>query len=150
MILPWASRSIRSMGCNTSVRTRTTSPALMLEGIRTRTLPMSDMALASAPADGHLDLALALQERAVALLHDGPHVGRLAQTDVGAHVRLAGLGRQGHAGDDGNTVLVGDDVDVLDVVRRRHRRGHLHGDRHHGAVLGDERNVELDEAAGVL
>src|SRR5215475_2089750 len=55
--LPLLSRSIRSMGWITRLRTRTTSPGLIEEGRRTRTLPMSDTS-ASAAADGHLDLAL--------------------------------------------------------------------------------------------
>src|SRR5262245_66376055 len=113
MTLPCASRSIRSMGWITSERTLTTSPALMLDGIRSRTLPMSDIALASAAADGDLDLALGLEQRAVALLHDGAHVAGLAEPDVGAHVGLPGLRGEGHAGHDRDPVLVGDQVDVL-------------------------------------
>src|SRR5207244_255064 len=64
MILPLLSRSIRSMGWITRLRTRTTSPGLIDEGRRTRTLPMSDTS-ASAAADGHLDLALHREQRAV-------------------------------------------------------------------------------------
>src|SRR6185436_7237598 len=149
MILPALSRSMRSMGWMTRQRTRTTSPALMLDGSRSRTLPMSDM-LAPAPADGHLHLALDLQQRAVALLDDGPHIARLAQPDIGAHVGLAGIRREHGPGDDGNAIPVGDDVDVLDVALRRHRRVDLDRDRHHRAVLGDQRDVELDHAAAVL
>src|SRR5882724_12881560 len=149
MILPDLSRSMRSMGWMTRQRTRTTSPALMLDGSRSRTLPMSDM-LAPAPADGDLDLALDLQQRAVALLDDGPHVARLAQPDVGAHVGLARLRRQRYPGDDRDAVLVGDDVDVLDVALRGHRRVDLDRHRHHRAVLGNERNVQLDQRAPVL
>src|SRR5215510_5127061 len=99
MILPWASRSIRSMGWITSARTFTTSPALMLDGTRMRTFPMSDM-LASAAADGDLHLALGLEQGAVALLHDRADVAGLAEPDVGAHVRLSGLGRERDPGHD--------------------------------------------------
>src|SRR5262245_65967893 len=133
MILPCPSRSIRSIGWMISERTRTTSPALMLVGSRSRTLPMSDMPLPSTPADGDLDLALDLEHGAVALFDDRANVAGLAQPDVGAHRRLSGLGRQVDPRDDRNPILVGDDVDLLHVVRRRHRRGDLHGDGHHGA-----------------
>src|SRR5215467_3110333 len=103
MILPALSRSIRSMGWMIRQRTCTTSPTLIVEGSRSRTLPMSDMiaASAAAAADGHLDLALDLPQRAVALLDDRPHVAGLTEPDVGAHVGLAGLGRQRHPRDDG-------------------------------------------------
>src|SRR5262249_3592010 len=121
MILPWASRSMRSMGWMISERTLTMSPALMLDGTRILTLPMSDIALTPAPADGDFHLALGLEQGAVALLHDRADVAGLAEPDVGSHVGLPGLGRERHAGDDGDPVLVGDDVDVLDEVRRRHR-----------------------------
>src|SRR5215470_1857425 len=150
MILPWASRSIRSMGWITSARTFTTSPALMLDGTRMRTFPMSDMGLASAAADGDLHLALGLEEGSVALLHDRAHVAGLAEPDVGPHVGLAGLRRERHPGHDRDPVLVADHVDVLDVVGGRHGGGDLDRDRHHRPVLGDERDVELDEAAAVL
>src|SRR5215813_1013222 len=98
-----------------SERTRTTSPALMLVGSRSRTLPMSDMPLPSAPADGDLDLALYLEQGAVALLHDRADVAGLAQSDVGAHRRLPGLGRQADPRHHRDPVLVGDDVDLLHV-----------------------------------
>src|SRR4051812_13900877 len=150
MILPALSRSMRSIGWITRQRTRMTSPALMLAGTRRRTLPTSDMPLASAAADGHLHLALEREERAVALLDDRPHVGCLAQANVGAHVRLARGRREHDAGDDRDAVLVGHHVDVLDVALRRHRRVDLDADRHHRAVLGDERDVELDHARAVL
>src|SRR5437667_6118882 len=91
MIRPLLSRSIRSMGWITRLRTRTTSPGLIDEGRRTRTLPMSDTS-ASAAADGHLDLALHRAQRAVALLHDRAHVAGLAEPAGGADPRLAGSG----------------------------------------------------------
>src|SRR3989442_13912096 len=84
MILPCVSRSMRSIGWITSARTWTTSPALMLDGTRSRTFPMSDM-LAPAASDGDLHLALHLEQRAVALLHDRPHVACLPEPDVPAH-----------------------------------------------------------------
>src|SRR2546429_56045 len=93
MIFPLLSRSIRSMGWITRLRTRTTSPGLIDEGRRTRTLPMSDTS-ASAAADGHLDLALHREQRAVALLHDRAHVARLAEPDGGADRGLAGFGAE--------------------------------------------------------
>src|SRR5437867_2539979 len=111
---------MRSMGWMTSVRARTMSPALMLEGTRSLTRPMSDMLLPAAAADGDLHLALGLQQGAVALLGDGPHVRRLAQPHGGSDIGLAGLWRQGHARDDGDAVFVGHDVDVLDVALSRH------------------------------
>src|SRR6188474_505243 len=150
MILPALSRSMRSIGWITRQRTRMTSPALMLAGTRSRTLPTSDMALTSAAADGHLHLALEREERAVALLDDRPHVGRLAQPDVGAHVGLSRGRRESHARDDRDAVLVGHDVDVLDVGLRRHRGVDLDAHRHHCAVLGDQRDVELDHPRAVL
>src|SRR6266850_4879075 len=150
MILPCASRWMISIGWMTRQRTRTTSPAFTLDGTRMRILPMSLMALASAPADGHLHLALRDQQRAVALLDDGADVGRLAEADVGAHEGLTGLRRQRRPRDDGNAVLVGDDPDGLDVRGRRHRRVHLHADGHHRAVLRDGRKLELDQRRAVL
>src|SRR5216684_997550 len=127
MILPSRSRSIRSIGWITRVRTCTTSPGLMLDGIRMRTLPMSAMAvLASAPADGDLDLALDLPERAVA---------RLAEADVRPHERLPRRRRERDPRHDGDPVLVRHDVDVLHVARRRHRRVHAHRHGDDGAVL---------------
>src|SRR5436309_8160765 len=149
MILPLLSRSIRSMGWITRLRTRTTSPGLIDEGRRTRTLPMSDTS-ASAAADGHLDLALHREQRAVALLHDRAHVARLAEPDGGADRGLAGFGAERRPEHDRDPVLVGDDVDRLHVVGRRHRRRHVHRHRDDGAVLGDEGQVELDDAAAVL
>src|SRR5438093_11362104 len=115
MILPCASRSIRSIGWITSERTWTTSPGLILDGIRSRTLPMSNMAslLASAAADGDLYLALDLEQCAVALLHDRAHVPGLAEADVGAHERATRLGSERHSRDDRDPVLLGNDVDVL-------------------------------------
>src|SRR3989441_9187890 len=151
MILPSRSRSIRSIGWITRVRTCTTSPGLMLDGIRMRTLPMSAMVvLASAPADGDLDLALDLPERAVALLDDRADVARLAEADVRPHERLPRRGRERDPRHDGDPVLVRHDVDVLDVARRRHRRVHTHRHGDDGAVLRDEGNVELDQAPTVL
>src|SRR5438093_12198191 len=91
MILPLLSRSIRSMGWITRLRTRTTSPGLIDEGRRTRTLPMSDTS-ASAAAAGHLDLALHRAQRAAALLHDRAHAARLAEPAAGADRCLAGAG----------------------------------------------------------
>src|SRR5262249_53716894 len=114
MILPCASRSMRSIGWMTRQRTRTTSPAFTLEGTRMRIFPMS-LILASAPADGDLDLALGHQQRAVALLDHGAHVGRLAETDVGADEGLAGLRRQRGLSDDRDAILVGYDPDRLHV-----------------------------------
>src|SRR2546422_3758942 len=147
MILPCASRSIRSIGWITSVRTCTTSPGLMLDGTLIRTLPISDTRpLAPAPADGDLDLARAPPERAVALLDDGVDRARLAEADVRAHERLARGRGERDPRHDGNPVLVRDDVDVLDVARRRHRRVHAHRHGDDRAVLGDERDVELDQA----
>src|SRR5437870_6437222 len=137
------------MGWMTRLRTRTTSPGLIEEGRRTRTLPMSDTS-ASAPADGHLDLALHREQRPVALLDDRAYVAGLAEPDGGADRRLAGFGSQRGAKDDRDPVLVGDDVDRLHVVGRRHRRRHVHRHRDDGAVLGDEGQVELDDAAAVL
>src|SRR6185369_10608703 len=58
--------------------------------------------------------------------------------------------REHRPGDDRDAVLVGDDVDVLDVALRRHRRVDLDRHRHHRAVLGDQRDVELDDPAAVL
>src|SRR6266850_1556806 len=150
MILPCASRWMISIGWMTRQRTRTMSPAFTLDGTRMRILPMSLMALASAPADGHLHLALRDQQRAVALLDDGADVGRLAEADVGAHEGLTGLRRERRPRNDGDAVLVGDDPDALDVRGRRHRRVDLDADRHHGAVLGDGRDVELDQRGPVL
>src|SRR5687767_6115837 len=123
MILPARSRSMRSMGWMISERTRITSPALMVAGTRSRTLPMSDMMgpLPAAAADGDLHFTLDLQQRAVALLHDGAHVARLAQPHVGRHVGLPGFRGERHPRDDGNAVLVRHHVDVLDVVGGRHR-----------------------------
>src|SRR5881296_2539171 len=146
MIRPLLSRSMRSMGWITRLRTWTTSPGLIDEGRRTRTLPMSDTS-ASAPADGHLHLALHREQRSVALLDDRAHVAGLTESDGGADRRLAGFGTQGRPKDDRDPVLVGNDVDRLHVIGRRHRRRHVHGDRNHRAVLGDERDVELDDAA---
>src|SRR5689334_1590145 len=150
MILPCASRSMRSIGWITRQRTRTTSPALMLDGTRIRILPTSLTALPSAAADGHLDLALRGQQRAVALLDDRAHVRGLAEAHVGADEGLAGVRRERGARNDRDAVLVGDDPDVLDVGGRRHRRVDLDRDRHDGAVFGDRRDVELDDSATVL
>src|SRR6267378_1210872 len=122
MILPCASRWMISIGWMTRQRTRTTSPAFTLDGTRMRILPTSLNCSAPAAADGDLHLALRREQRAVALLDDGAHVGRLAEADVGADERLAGLRRQRRPRDDGNAILVGDDPDVLDVGGRRHRR----------------------------
>src|ERR1044072_8388311 len=127
MILPCASRSMRSIGWITRQRTRTTSPALMLDGTRIRIFPTSLTSLASAAADGDLDLALRREQRAVALLDDCANVRRLAEADVGADQRLAGIRRERGARDDRNAVLVGDDPDRLDVRARRHRRVDLDG-----------------------
>src|SRR5437016_1841048 len=113
MILPCASRSMRSMGWMTRQRTRTTSPVLTFDGTRIRILPTSLMRLASAPADRHLDLPLGHQERAVTLLHHGADVGRLAEADVRAHEGLAGVGRERGPGHHRDPVLVGDDPDAL-------------------------------------
>src|SRR5262249_29192670 len=129
-ILPWASRSMRSIGWMTRQRTRTTSPAFALDGTRMRIFPMSPM-LASAPADGDLYLAPGHQQRAIALLDDGAHVGRLAEPNIGADERLACLRRQRGLRHDRDTVLVGDDPDALHVRGRRHRRRHLDVDGHH-------------------
>src|SRR5258706_870858 len=150
MILPCASRWMRSMGWRISERTWTTSRGLMLDGRRSLPLPRSDMALPSAPADGDLHLALHLKEAAVALLDDRAYVARLAEPDVRAHERAAGLGGERDARNDGDAVLVGHDVDVLHVAGRRHRRVDSDRDRHHRAVLGDERHVELDDGRAVL
>src|SRR2546429_5146952 len=106
-------------------------------------------ALAPAPADGALDLARAPPERAVALLDDGVDRARLAEADVRAHERLARGRGERDPRHDGNPVLVRDDVDVLDVARRRHRRVHTHRHGDDRAVLGDERDVELDQALTV-
>src|SRR2546428_5020796 len=149
MILPCASRWTISIGWMTRQRTRTTSPAFTLDGTRMRILPTS-LISPPATADGDLHLALRHQQRAVALLDDGAHVGRLAEADVGADERLAGLWREGRPRDDGNAILVGDDPDVLDVGGRRHRRVDLEADRPHGAVLGDGRKLELDQRRAVL
>src|SRR5262250_3878568 len=114
MILPCASRSMRSIGWMTRQRTRTTSPAFTFDGTRIRIFPMS-LILASASADGHLHLALGHQQGAVALLDDGAHVRRLAESDVGADEGLAGLRRQRGLRDDRDAVLVGHDPDRLHV-----------------------------------
>src|SRR5207249_4508046 len=106
--------------------------------------------LAAAPADGDFDFALHLQQGAVALLHDRAHVAGLAEPDVRAHERTAGLGRERHARDDGDPVLVGEDVDVPHVARGRHRRVDADGDGNHGTVLGDDRHVELDRGGAVF
>src|SRR5256712_7291682 len=149
MILPCVSRSMRSIGWITSARTWTTSPALMLDGTRSRTFPMSDM-LAPAASDGDLHLALHLEQRAVALLHDRAHVACLAEPDVRAHECAARLWCKRHARDDGDTVLVGDDVDVFHVARGRHRRVDRDGDRDHRAILGDQPQLQLDAPGAVL
>src|SRR5919198_1656022 len=141
---------MRSIGWMTRQRTRTTSPALTLDGTRMRILPTSPAMLASAPADGHLDLAPGRQQRAVALLDDRAHVGGLAEPDVGADERLPSLRRQRGPGDDRDPVLVGDDPDGLDVRGRRHRRVDLDVDGHHRAVLGDRWDVELDDGGAVI
>src|SRR5215510_437243 len=120
MIFPLLSRSIRSMGWITRLHTWTTSPGLIEEGRRTRTLPMSDTS-ASAPADGDLHLTLHREQRSVALLDDRAHVARLAEPDGRTDRRVAGFGSQRGPKDDGNPVLVGDHVDRLHVVGRRHR-----------------------------
>src|SRR5215831_19011349 len=112
MILPCASRSMRSIGWITRQRTRTTSPAFTLDGTRMRIFPMS-LILAPASADGDLHLALGHQQRAVALLDDGAHVGRLAQSDVGADEGLAGLWRQRGLRHDRDAVFVRQDPDRL-------------------------------------
>src|SRR5438128_4615913 len=125
---------MRSIGWMTRQRTRTTSPALTLDGTRMRILPTS-LTLAPAAPDGDLHLALGRQQRAVALLDDGADVGRLAEPDVGADERLAGLRRQRGLRDDRDPVLVGDDPDALHVRGGRHRRVDLDVDRHHRAVL---------------
>src|SRR2546426_7890641 len=83
MILPCASRWTISIGWMTRQRTRTTSPALTLDGTRMRILPMSLIPSAPAAADGDLHLALRRQQCPVALLDDGADVGRLAEADVG-------------------------------------------------------------------
>src|SRR5262245_54155896 len=181
MILPWLSRSIRSMGWMIRQRMRTTSPALIVEGNRSRTLPISDMSspggwgapgapslqalvasggtraafdtptgLAAAAADGDLHLALHLKESPVALLHDGPDVAGLPQADVLAHVGLPGLGSERDPGHHGDPVLVGHDVDVLHIAGRRHGRVDLDRHGHHGSVLGDERDLELDQGTSIL
>src|SRR2546427_348274 len=93
MILPCASRWTISIGWMTRQRMRTTSPALTLDGTRMRILPMSLIPSAPAAADGDLHLALRRQQCPVALLDDGADVGRLAEADVGADERLAGLRR---------------------------------------------------------
>src|SRR2546428_4202305 len=149
MILPLLSSAIRSRGWIARLPTRTTSPGLIEEGRRTRPLPMSDTS-ASAPADGHLHLALHREQRPVALLDDRAYVAGLAEPDGGADRRLAGFGSQRGAKDDRDPVLVGDDVDRLHVVGRRHRGRHVHRDRDDGAVLGDEGHVELADTAAVL
>src|SRR2546426_8631470 len=87
MILPCASRWTISIGWMTRQRTRTTSPALTLDGTRMRILPMSLIPSAPAAADGDLHLALRRQQCPVALLDDGADVGRLAEADVGADER---------------------------------------------------------------
>src|SRR5437899_1507514 len=149
MIFPLLSRSMRSMGWITRLRTRTMSPGLIEEGRRTRTLPMSATS-ASAPADGDLHLALHGEERPVALLDDRAHVAGLAEPDGGADRRLAGFGPQRGPKHDGDPVLVGDDVDRLHVIGGGHGRRDVHRHRNHRAVLGDERQVELDHTAAVL
>src|SRR5438093_10799494 len=98
------------MGWMTRLRTRTTSPGLIEEGRRTRTLPISDTS-ASAPADGHLHLALHREQRSVALLDDGAHVAGLTEPDGGADRRLAGFGSQRGPNDHRDPVLVGHDID---------------------------------------
>src|SRR5262245_30926958 len=120
MIFPLLSRSIRSMGWITRLRTRTTSPGLIEEGRRTRTLPMSDTS-ASASPDGHLHLALHREQRSVALLDDRAHIAGLTEPDGRADRRLAGLRSQRRPKGDRNPVLVGDDVDGLHVIGGRHR-----------------------------
>src|SRR2546426_1326052 len=127
-----------------------------LSGLDARRDPDADLAdvrhavLASAPADGDLDLALDLPERAVALLDDRADVARLAEADVRPHERLPRRGRERDPRHDGDPVLIRHDVDVLDVARRRHRRVHAHRHRDDGAVLRDEGDVELDQAPTVL
>src|SRR5688572_8006359 len=104
-------------------RTRMTSPALMVAGTRSRTLPMSDamtLSLPAAAADGHLDLALDLQQRSVALLDDRPHIACLSEPHVRRHVRLPGLRGERHARDHGNAIPVRHHIDVLDVIGGRH------------------------------
>src|SRR5256885_12797804 len=54
------------------------------------------------------------------------------------------------ARDDRDTVLVGDDVDLLHPARGRHRRVDGDGDRDDRAVLRDEWDVELDGRGTVL
>src|SRR5215510_14890602 len=111
---------MRSIGWMTRQRTRTTSPAFALDGTRMRIFPMSPM-LASAPADGDLYLALGHQQRAIAVLDDGTHVGRLPEPEVGADARLTCLRRQRGLLRDRDAVLVGEEPDAL------HMRGR--GDR---------------------
>src|SRR5512134_2337654 len=113
------------MGWITSTRTLTTSPGLMLDGMRMRTRPMSAMdlspGLAAATADGHLDLALGHEERAVGQLGDGAHVPRLVQPDVRPHHGLGDARGEVELGVHRATVLVGDDVDGLDMPLRGRR-----------------------------
>src|SRR5215510_10866074 len=113
------------MGWITSTRALTTSPALTLDGMRIRTRPMSAAMLASAAPDGDLDLALGLQERPVAHLRHRPHVGALPEPQIGRDVRLPNRRRQGELGVERPAILVGDDVDRLDIALGGLRRVHL-------------------------
>jgi len=61
-------------------------------------------------------------------------------------VRVPRLRHEREAGDDRDAVLVGDDEDVLDVARGRHRRADVDRHRDDRAVLGDERDLELFRA----
>src|SRR3989442_15322668 len=124
------------MGWMTRLRTRTTSPGLIEEGRRTRTLPMSDTS-ASAPADGHLHFALHREQRSVALLDDRAHIAGLTEPDGGADRRLAGFRSQRGPKDPPDPVLVADDIDRLPGVGRCRRRRHVYPDRRPRAVPGD-------------
>src|SRR5215468_8466700 len=140
MGLPSASlRCPVSITCEISVLISMTSPILVLSGSLMRAFAMGSLPLrlAAAPANCHLDVALAHQEAAIAELGNHEHVLGSRQPHAAGHHGPAGEGREMECRHPRLWVGRGDDVNRADVVGLRH--GTVDRDREgHGiAVLGD-------------
>src|SRR5205809_467737 len=111
----WVRRNPVSIGCAASVLISMISPRFACAATLTMAFAILDQAFLETGRERHHDLGAVGPERAVAQLGDREHGLRVGEADAGREARASGARAEIRAHHVRQRVLLGEDVDRLDV-----------------------------------